>query len=194
MVMCKKWFSVMVIFGAITAFAQSKQTLAASGANLTVQLTSDRSLYKIGEPIFITIILRNEGNRVVWVSKPRGVGRFPGEFYVEVIAPDGTLLPNNSPVLGDSLSPTHSIGKAFEDFLCSRVPMFPGEFWGVTRSTKEAFVASPRTPGRYKITAKYLDEPVHAVSKAALHDIESEARFPIRTEPVASESLVIEIN
>jgi hypothetical protein len=187
--------SIVLILVTTAMLAQSKEDKGGSiGPRLEVQITSDKSVYKVGEPVRITITLRNEGNVVVWLSKPLGVGRDPGYFYVDAVAPDGTLLRNTSPVTGGGMHepPKRSANSVLQEFLCHRVPFFPGEFWGVSRNIDDAFVAL-RSPGRYKITAKYLDEPIHDLSKATLQKLQMEAKFPIQTEPVASEPLVIEI-
>ena len=87
--------TVVVILGTTTTLAQSN---GSTRPKLKVVVSSDKSIYKVGEPILITITLRNEGSVPVWVSKPRGIGIYSGEFYVDVVSPDGTLLRNTSPV------------------------------------------------------------------------------------------------
>src|SRR6266496_2260836 len=133
----------VLILGSTVALAQSKASVGELGKpELTIQIASDKSVYKVGEPILITITLRNDGDDIVWMSKPRGVGIYPGEFYVDAIAPYGTLLPNKSPILaleGDRT--TRSKANKLQDFLCDRVPLFPGEFWGVSRNIEDAFVS-----------------------------------------------------
>jgi hypothetical protein len=181
-----------VVLASMTVAAQSKSNSA--GPRLHLQITSDKSVYKVGEPIMITITLRNDGDEIMWMSKPRGVGRYAGEFYVDAVAPDGRLLPNKSPVMALSADgPAQAKTNSMQDFLCKRVPMFPGEFWGISRSIEDAFV-SLKEPGRYQVTAKYNEHAPEGFSKEQLKDLQREVRFPIQTESVVSEPLILEIH
>ena len=190
-------FTIALLLGTIPALSQSQERAHANAAEekprVAIEISSDKSVYKIGESILVTITLRNEGDGVVWMSKPRGIGRFPGEFYVDVVGPDGTLLRNMSPVIGSSLKKSKdAAGDVLANFLCERVAFFPGEFWGITGRIERTFV-SPRNPGRYTVTAKYLDEPVRDLSKSDLRKLQLDTRFPIQTTPIISPPLVIEI-
>ena len=77
--------------------------------------------------------------------------------------------------------------------MCKRVPLFPGEFWGVSRNIEDAFV-SIKAPGRYTLTAKYNERAIEGLSKDQLQNLHQEVKFPIQTESVVSEPLILEIH
>ena len=188
---------LIIILGSVTAFAQS--TIGFSNqetARLEVQLTADKLTYKLGEPISITVILRNVGNRIVWMSKPRGVGIYPGEFRIDARGPDGRLVQNKTPVMAaaaDQESIIRPGSKLLQEFLCRRVPLFPGEFWGIKRNIGEAFLTLTE-PGRYELTAKYNEYSIEQdLSQRQLHSLQSEVKFPIQAESIVSEVLIIEV-
>jgi hypothetical protein len=195
MVKGKVLLALTLGLGACTTFAQSNRddSVGRPEQKLEVEISSNKSAYRAGEPIIITIILRNKTKNVVWVSKPIGVGRDPGQFYVDAVGPDGVLLRNESPVTAGSAPSKRSKDSLLQDFLCYHVPFFPGEFWGLSRSLEDAFI-SPKSPGKYKITAKYLAEPLRDLSKNQTDTLQRELKFPIQMEPVISEPLIIEIH
>src|SRR5437660_7692505 len=52
---------------------------------LRVQIATERSTYKVGEPIMVTVTLRNVGQQAFWTSKTIGFAHMAGAFDLEVV-------------------------------------------------------------------------------------------------------------
>lgn len=133
--------------------------------SLVVQLSTDKEVYKLGEPIKVTITLRNASHDgVFWVSKSRSIVRWPGGFMLDVHDTDGTRLPDRIPVADMSPSPSKEMD-LIELILRKRSLFGPGDFLGFTRNLEDCGYTI-REPGRYRLRASYGDQGLGDVAEA----------------------------
>ena len=62
-------------------------------SSLVIELATDKKVYKVGEPIMITVTLRNASrDKIFLVGKSRAITRWPGAFMLDVYDVVGILI------------------------------------------------------------------------------------------------------
>jgi hypothetical protein len=87
--MNKSLFCLLIILGIMVLFG-SDSLLRAQPPDITVNLSFDKKYYKYGEPIGVTVEVKNETGRDVYISK--GFGEKEYYLQMRVIDPAGRLV------------------------------------------------------------------------------------------------------
>ncbi len=166
-------------------------------SSLVIELATDKKVYKVGEPIMITVTLRNASrDEGFWVGKSSSITRWPGAFMLDVYDVDGKRLPDRIPFAHSVPSPKDV--DLVEMILKTRTLFGPGDFLGFTR-TLERCGYTIREPGRYRLQANYGDHGLsdiadaNQIEAAKKHDEGWILKIPLWSGEIESSSVWIRV-
>lgn len=160
-------------------FCQAPTGVSAGNGRLILELKTDKGMYKVGEPVLFTIILRNAGKEALWVSKFVGLASIPGAAQLEVTDEQGNKLGGQTPVLDVPLD-AYDLEDAFQWIKETRLVLGPGHFLGFTESLQaNGFVI--RRAGRYCLQARYSDVDLGdlGITLERVEKAKKEAKIPL---------------
>ena len=161
---------------------------------LTLEFALDKPQYKVGEPITLSLTLRNSGRTPLWVSRPLGLAHAPGAFQFAVFDENGHELPVRIAIvesLGADEEWRHERADLLALVLKTRFLFVPGDFFGLRRELHDAG-CEIRTPGVYRLEATYYDvAPIHDDSQ--LRRLREKAKFPLWAGEIKSGPVYIRV-
>lgn len=191
------WANLLHSFSPWDQAGQEAQEEPSTANSLVVELTTEKEVYKLGEPIMVTVTLRNASrDKVFWVGKSRSITRWPGAFMLDVYDVEGVRLPDKIPFVDAVPSPEDI--DLVDMILKARGLWGPGAFLGFTRSLKSCGYTI-RKPGRYRLKASYGDHGLadiadaNQIEAAKKHDEGWILKIPLWSGEIESASVWIRI-
>ncbi len=176
-------------FGCHTVLAQQS---VQNAEELRVELATDKRVYRLSEPISVTITLRNVGTEAFHVTAaPRTIrSAAGGTVELQVVDEDGT------PVKGKKsfgLFLGFQEESLYEWINRTRRLFQPGDFMGFTRPLK-LLGFQIKSPGRYILQAKYREiDYKEWATEQQIEEAKKKLIFPWWSGEIVSEKVSIEI-
>ncbi len=117
--------------------------------SLALTLATDKQIYRISEPIYFTLNLRNESSNGLWVGNSIVFADLPGTFVMTVTDAQG------KPVHGDRVYFAGSLGDfkredLFDWIRKTRLVLCPGCFLGMAAKLQD-YKYDLTVPGKYRL-------------------------------------------
>lgn len=159
---------------------------------LQIELETDKQTYKAGEPIMVTVTLRNTGERTFLATcEPIvGMSAMGGHVSFELLGSDEETIP-----WGGIIGEFWGLGEvSLADWIARwKRPYYPGDFVGFTRSLEE--IRYSAYPGRYRLTASYWETDYEGwVDEEELEKTKKKLSDPLWSGTITSQPVAFEIH
>ncbi|MDA2912974.1 hypothetical protein MYX77_03260 [Acidobacteriia bacterium AH_259_A11_L15] len=173
----------LLFFSPATPGELQQQELLRSPSGLKLELKTDKKQYKLGEPVFVTLTLTNDGQKAFYLSPEfimygHAFGDWPMNLLeIEVQDPQGQLLkPTGMPIAEYGWQEEKT--PVYQFILRTRIYFSPGDFRGFTRSLKELGFELEK-PGRYRLRATYWEPSYkNLVTEEEFEEAKKILRYP----------------
>jgi hypothetical protein len=177
-----------------------KQTISADqnaqANSLSVLVSTDKPIYKPGEPIHFTLTLRNISSGGLWVGKLLAFADVPGAFVMTVVDERGQPIHGNIAFFAGSLGDFKRTD-LFDSIQKTRLLLCSGCFLGMTATLQE-YQYSLAAPGKYRLQVGYSDIGYNEMQEmGASHQnikrAKERAKFPLWSGSIKSPEIWITI-
>ncbi len=178
-----------------------RETIAQEDGNhdassLSLTLSTDKQIYKLGEPIQFTVTLRNATSNGIWIGNTIGFADVPGAFVMTVTDAQATTI-RGEMVYVAGAGPDFRHVDLFTWIRQTRLVLCPGCFLGMAAKLQD-YRYDVTTPGKFKLQIYYSDIGYKEMQErgASANKVEKakqQAIFPLWSGSISSQEVWIEV-